>query len=275
MRSRRGTRPISRNHRVTERDLELLIHLARGRALTSRQLVHLMEFKTPSALHRRVRALHALGLLRVHVLAAEQPNIVTLTAKGAALVEQEGLAREDIHVARRVVRREAHAEMIGDLRVGVLLMARRRADIEVESFLSDFDLARAVGRRARDAYIPDALVALRVTGEPFVLAYELDRGFEPGAVIRRKVTTTVALARNNSPLYGFAPWRPVLLASSERRLATLSRHIVAAQGGELWACGLLEARHEPDGPCFALAAEIAESQSPAASLVRRLIPGVS
>ncbi len=247
------------------------MQLARARTLTSPQLVRLMNFNTPSALHRRVRALHALGLLRVHVLAVEWPNIVTLTPKGADMVEEEGLAREEIHVARRVVRRDLHAEMIGDLRVSVVLMARRRADVEVEACLADFDLARAVGRAAKNAYIPDALVALRIAGEPLVLACELDRGFEPGGVIRRKVEATVGLARASAPLYGFARWRPVLLASSERRLGTLARHVVAAGGGELWACGLLDARHELDAARFALAAEVADADAPSARLVRRLV----
>ncbi len=271
MRARRGSRPSSRAHRVTERDVEILAAVARMRAPTAPQLARLFV-KTPSALHRRVRALYALGLVRVHALSPNDPNVVTLTAKGAELVERHGVAPYEIHAARAVLHRDPHAELIGDLRVGVVLMGRRRGDIEVECFLSDFDMRRAVGRAARDAYIPDALVALRVGGAPLVLAYEIDRGFEPGSELGRKAAATVALSQGGKTLYGFAAWRPVLLASSERRLGTLTRHIVGADGGALWAGGLLDTRHMPDAPVFALAADLAAATTRAALLTRRLVP---
>lgn len=245
--------------------------VARMRGPTSPQLARLFV-NTPSALHRRVRALHALGLVRVHALAPNMPNIVTLTRRGAELAEQHGLSPDEVHVARYVLCRDPHAELIGDLRVAYVLLARRRTDLEIEVFLSDHDMRRAVGHAARNAYVPDAIVALRVRGEPITLAYEIDRGFEPGSELRRKAETTVALANAGRPLYGFTPWRPVLLATSERRVRTLSRHVVEAGGGALWACGLLDARLEPDAARFALASELAVAPSVSSCLVRRLVP---
>lgn len=270
-RAPRGCRPTGRRHRLTERDIDILTTVARMRAPTSKQLTALF-FRTPSALHRRVRALHALGLVQVRVTGLNEPNTVILTARGAALVEQEGLPRDEIHVARRVERLDPHAELVGDLRVGFVLAARRRDDLEIEAMHLDHDLRRAVGHAARDAYIPDALAVFTVGGSRTTLAYEIDRGFEPTSEIRRKVSVTLDLARCGASLYGYAPWRPVLLVPTGRRLATLARHISDAGAGDLWACGLLEACTDPTAARYALAESLRAADDPVALLRSKLVP---
>ncbi|MCC7537547.1 MAG: replication-relaxation family protein [Deltaproteobacteria bacterium] len=254
----RGARGPKGRHRLTPRDLEILIAVARMRAPTAHQLARLFRMSLP-AIHRRLRALAALGVITVHAPDLNRPNIVALTVRGRTLLIAEGVADEDIHVARNIVYHDIHAELVNDLRSGLVLAAHDRADVELDACLTDWDLRRELGRDARAAnYIPDVIAVVRVADALTAFAFEVDRGFESTSEIRKKVRATLALSTRSAPLYGFTPWRPVLLVPTTQRLATLTRHIRDAGAGSLWACALIDARHDPLGPHYALAASLGD-----------------
>lgn len=258
----RGVRRPRGRERVTQRDVLILAAIARMRAPTAHQLGHLFGMSF-SAMHRRLRALAAMRLVAIFAPDLNRPNIAALTARGRDVVVADGVAREDVHVARHVVYHDVHAEMVNDLRCGLVLAANQREDVEIEACLADWDLRRELGSANRRAdYIPDMIAVVRVDGATTAFAFEIDRGFEPTSEIRKKVRATVALASRTAALYGFTPWRPVVLVPTSRRLITLARHIREAGAGGLWACGLLDARSDPLGAHYALASSVGESVDP-------------
>lgn len=264
VRRSRKDRPRSRLARVTERDLELLRALGRMRLATTSQIRRLF-FTGRTATTRRLEKLHALGLLRVHLLELNAENLYGLSPKGRTLLVAEGMSAEELHVQRSIVRPDAHLVALNDVRVALVLAIRARPDVQVEFFYADHDLKRQALLEARKIprYLPDALIRIVPEGaEPVSLVIELDLGTEHRAQFAPKVTTTVDHARRGAPLWGLSNFRPLLLAEGTERLRYLAEVIVKGGGGDLWLLADLENfLRSPFGAVLASASAVARTPS--------------
>lgn len=276
-------RPASRFVRVTERDLELLRALGRMRLATTSQIRRLFFTDAPSAQEagamsvagrdprargytaatKRLAKLHALGLLRVHLLELNAENLYGLSPAGRALLVSEGMVPEELHVQRSILRSDAHLVGVNDIRIALVLAMRVRHDVQVEFFFADHDLKRQALKASRKIprYLPDALVrVVQGGGASISLVLELDLGTEHRAQFAPKVAVTVEHARRGVPLWGLLPFRPLLLARGEDRLRYLAEVIVAGGGGDLWLIADLENfLRDPFGSVVASAAAVAKT----------------
>lgn len=260
-RRRRAERPRARRYEVTPRDREIVYAVARMGQATSGQLCKLY-FTERSVATRRLAKLVALRLLDVNVREQSGPNIFTLTAAGAALLEAGGADPNELHRSRVGRHVDDHLRALNDLRTEFVLAARRKVGLEIDAFHADLDLRRAAGSRP-PAYVPDALVELTTPAGRLVLVVEIDTGTEGRSVFAMKVAETVQLWRTGQKCWGAAPgtWRPACFAMSEGRVRALAGAIVDRGGGALWlladlghvrAVGAL-------GRIFATAAEVADT----------------
>ncbi len=147
---------------------------------------------------------------------------------------------EDLHVARRLRRADLrHLVAINDLRVALVLATRAAAGVELDLFLADHDLRRAAGK-AVPAYVPDALVRLTTPSGVFGYAVEVDAGTESHRyVVARKIRAVDRLWRSGRPCWGLAPWRPLFITISERRLRLLGATFMRERAGDLWLASVL------------------------------------
>ncbi|MFO0645846.1 MAG: replication-relaxation family protein [Polyangiales bacterium] len=171
------------------------------------------------------------------------------------------MSAEYLHVVERLDRADSHLVSINDIRVGLILAARRRPDVEVALFLADHDLRAHAAREGRTSppYIPDALVELVLPGGARQgLVVEYDAGTEHAKQFSPKVETLRVLFERNLPVWGLHLWRPVVVAETKARLRALSSMIVAGGGGDLWLAALQAPFvADPFGPVFATAAAVA------------------
>ncbi len=275
IRRARDARPEPNRYRITERDHELLHAIGRMKHATTNQIAALF-FGHVTAATRRIAKLFALGLLAVHCQDLNAPNLITLTAKGEKLLVSRGAARSELHIARRVERRDDHLRVVNDLRVGLVLAGRTRPDVRLDLYLADHDLRRTLGRAARTAeYIPDAIVRLvPAAGRALHLVVEVDLGTEWKAHLVAKVRAVHELASAHAPVYGLAfPWRPLVLAPSIARARAIARVIGEEHGGDFWALGLIErVTADPYGASYALARDLVGSEADVDPFRRRLVP---
>lgn len=269
IRRSRCARPDARDSLVTERDRELLYALGRMRVATTGQLRALFFGAGRTAVSRRLGKLLALKLVHVHVPSLNAENLYSLSEKGAAILAEEGVDADSLHALRSLQRVDPHLWAINEVRVALVLAERARPTVATTLFLADHDLRRMAAKNGHKtpAYVPDALVELSPEGqEPVRIVLEYETGTQDRAKIRNKVRATVALWREGRTLWGLpAPWRPVAVASTERRLRALADVIVAERGGDLWLlCALDHLRLRPHGTVFALAREIASAPREAA-----------
>lgn len=256
----RSTRPVAKRYQVTARDKEIVYAVARMAQATSDQLRRLF-FTEPSTAARRLAKLVALRLLDVRVCGQSDPNIYIIGTKGLELlrVEQEV---EDAEVHRGRVGRhlDLHLRYLNDVRVELVLGARRRQDIVVETFRSDLDLRRASGAPS-PPYIPDALVELKLPSGRLVLVVEVDTGTEGRGVFAAKAQWTVDAWNSGARVWGAEPglWRPVVFVPSTGRAKALARAIQDVGGGGLWLVGEFDRLVDVGifGPVFATAADVA------------------
>ncbi|MCC6217858.1 MAG: replication-relaxation family protein [Polyangiaceae bacterium] len=257
----RAERPRARRYEVTRRDREIIYAVARMGQATTDQLCRLF-FTERSVATRRLSKLVALRLLDVRVCEQSAPNIYLLTASGAALLESAGADPNELHRSRVGRHIDDHLRALNDLRVELVLAARRNVGLSVGAFHADLDLRRAAGPRP-PAYVPDALVELTTPAGRLVLVVEVDTGTEGRSVFAMKVAETVQLWRSGQKCWGAAPgtWRPACFAMSEVRVRALAGAIVDRDGGALWL--LAELGHVRAvgalGQIFATATEIAET----------------
>jgi hypothetical protein len=191
--------------------------------------------KRPAA--RRLAKLNALRLVTAHVLNLNRENLYALTAAGKLWLAEEGVDEAELHLGSIPgrIRDLDHLVAINDLRVALVLAARRHENVTVTLFESDHDLRRfAAG--ATPAYVPDALVQLTTPGGLRNLVVEIDLGTETAAYYaREKAEHLRHLIRTRQPCWGLPwPWQPVLIAHSARRLSTLAAAVAAVGAAEDW-----------------------------------------
>lgn len=230
----RARRP-KRTGRLQARDTRVLTMIGRTKGATIPQITAL-HFGDPSTAARRLAVLNGMGLVNVLVRSLNLPNLYTLSKRGVAALVRAGVDADELFSGRLPTAGGLdHLLGIGDLRVALLLEVDETPGLRIETLLLDHELRR-LAERETAAHIPDLLVRLvRPDRQELTLALELDLGEESAAFFgRTKGTTTMAIARAKAPLWGFSPWRPLVVDPSLPRLRHLARALDEVGAGDLW-----------------------------------------
>jgi hypothetical protein len=191
---------------------------------------------------RRLGKLHALKLIHVHVAGMNSENLYRITDAAMTLLVERGVDAARLHQGAVPKRAQdvAHLRAINDVRVGLVLAARRAAGASVELYEADHDLRRFAGP-ATPVYVPDALAEVSLSSETRRFVVEVDLGTENTTYFaREKAGHVAALSRAKAACWGLPwPWTPLLFASSDRRLRGLAAAIHSVGGGAPWIGGLL------------------------------------
>jgi hypothetical protein len=260
-RRRRTTRPPARSVQVTARDREILFAVGRTGQATSAQICRL-HFGDPSTAARRLAKLVAMRLLDVHMPSVNAPNVFTLGAKGVELLEDDDIDMSLVHRSRVGRNLDVHLQMLNDVRVELVLGARKFPEVTITGFHPDLDLRRAAGSTP-PAYIPDAIAELELPHGPLALVVEVDTGSEGRSVFAPKATSTVSLWQRGERCWG-APagtWRPAVFVPTQGRAKALARAIVERGGGALWLVAEMPRVREVGifGAVFSTADEVAST----------------
>lgn len=255
----RAVKP-KRAGRLQPRDLEILAAIGRMRAATTPQLAALF-FGDPSTASRRLAVLLGLGLVLVTVRSLNEPNLYTLSRHGLAALVRAGYDPETFFTTRLPASAGLeHLLAIGDLRVALLVEVEATEGLMAPTVLLDHELRR-IAEKEGAAIIPDLLVQLEDgAGRTLALDFELDLGEESAVYFARaKGKTTLELARAKGRLWGFAPWRPLVVTPSPHRLRHLAVALTEVGAGALWWGTTSEAVNARGllGPAWASAEEIA------------------
>lgn len=231
----RATRPTRRAGRLTGRDVELLTFVGRAKAVTTDAITALF-FGDRSTASRRLARLAGAGLLRVHVPHLNDCNWYVLTDRGATALAVEGVDPDSLFPGR-LPKHDAldHLRHLTDFRVALLLACRARPDVALKVFLADHDLRRLAGSNT-PPLVPDAIIDLDRQGRgSLVLVVEIDLSQESAAFFANtKGVYTRDAAKARTPLWGMAPWRPIVLVPTATRLRSLARTLVEVGAGDLW-----------------------------------------
>lgn len=264
----RNERPALRGYRVGERDREILRGIGRMKFARTSSIRSLF-FGDPSTCSRRMAKLVALNLCAVFVPSLNAENVYSLTPRGRALLLAEGVDESEIHLGRTPSPASLdHLLAINAIRVALVVACRARTDVSIDLFLSDLDLRRVSGfSTAR--YQPDALVRLVVDDNDAApsersigLTVEWDAGTEsPRYFAEHKGKVLRELHTAGEPCWGLAPWRPILVAPTVRRLRALAGPLAAEGDGAFWLGTDLATLNTVGalGPAFATIATVAET----------------
>jgi hypothetical protein len=216
-----------------ERDVLLLHAVARLQVATTGQLCRLF-FADRRACSRRLAKLHALGFLEVHVPVLAGENLYTVSARSMALLEEEGFDPIELH--RGGVHRQdlGHLMTLNDVRVALVVACGVHPEVELELLLADADLRRRAGTTT-PAFVPDLLVRMKMPTGPFGFAIEIDTGTESATFFAKtKGVAYASLLAGGLPCWGIEPWRPLLVARSTRRLASIAARLREVAGVRDW-----------------------------------------
>lgn len=169
-----------------ERDREVLRSLAWARYLGTGQIAAL-HFPSRRVAQRRLRALLDRGFVGASLQggALHADSIFRLAPAGVRWLAEDG-ADEGVLAATRAPRLRSlpHGLAVRDVFV-VLRRAEARAELVLDDFLFEGDLMGAEPFR-RVGIVPDALAVLGLGEGARRLAFEIDLGTEPLAVLRGK-----------------------------------------------------------------------------------------
>lgn len=235
LRRSRGERPEQKSWHVVERDESVVYALARWRAAKTSQLARTF-FPDRSTCNRRCAKLASLRLVTVvapESLAAE--NVYLPGPKASEFLTSRGYAAEELFRARSDAAKDDHLLGMTEVRVAFVLACREAAGAELDLVLADHDLRRTAGHEV-PRWVPDLLVILTLDGREERLVLEYDNESESVRwFAEHKGAVAHELASRRSPVWGLTwPWRPLVVATSERRLQSLARALAASRAAEHW-----------------------------------------
>lgn len=222
-RTSRRARVRARPIRLRERDVDILLALAKMRLLRTRDVADLF-FKAPGTAQKRLRKLFDAGLVRAIVRDLAAENRYALTTLGHGLLVR-ALPDEDVPVFRAAPRVDgrslAHLDLLNRYRIALARGCERQA-IRLVRFVPEWELRSA---EPHATLIPDAVAVLEAAGGVLILAIEVDVATEPPATVVKKLERYDALALAGTPVCGARSPRVVLVVSSARRARSLARAI--------------------------------------------------
>lgn len=231
-------RTLARSRVCSTRDLAVLESLAWAGVLSTHQ-VERLHFPSRRTAQRRLRALLDHDLVRASLQGGvlHQDNVYTLTHKGRALLDDEGVELSSTSL-RRLPRpqRLEHALAIRDVFVA-FVRAENGETLEIVDFAFDDDLAaddlwQSVG------IVPDALVVITNAGRELSLAVEVDLGTETTKTLGRKFAKYSGLfaahVRNS-----VVPNELMAVVRTPARRATLERLVLESRLTDRATVGLV------------------------------------
>lgn len=225
VRASRREREKGRVLRIRDRDVEILLAVAKMRLLRTSDVCRLF-FSAPGTAQKRLRKLFDAGLLRAIVPDLASENRFALTRLGHDFL-QGALGSDSVPAFRpapRIDRRGAeHLDMLNRYRIALATSAPSLG-AELRRFVPEWDL------RARDVHaplVPDAVVELVIHGRQVVtFALEIDTGTEPPGTVKKKLERYDAAAIQKRPVFGFCLTYVLIVASTARRGRNLARALV-------------------------------------------------
>jgi hypothetical protein len=220
-RTSRRERIKGRNVRLKERDVDILLALAKMRLLRTSDLARLY-FGAVGTAQKRLRKLYDAGLVRAVVLDLAAENRYALTRLGHALLE-EALEGEEAPPFRRMPRIDGrslgHLDLLNRYRIALATSASE-VGVELRSFLPEWEL------RAKEPLaelVPDALVALTHEGRVVELALEVDTASEPPQTVVRKIERYATAKLTKRSVCGARSPIPFVITTTPRRARSLAR----------------------------------------------------
>jgi hypothetical protein len=228
-RASRRQRVSTRGVRLRDRDIDILLALAKMRLLKTSNLT-VLYFSAKGTCQKRLRKLFDAGLVRTIVTDLAADNRYALTPLGHALLV-EALPDEDVPDFRPAPRIDgrglAHLELVNRYRIA-LAKGATAASVELVAFVPEWELRSA---EPTAPLIPDAALTLRVDGRDHGIAMEVDTGSEPPATVVRKVERYEAAVLARRRVGGLLAPTVVIIASSARRARSLARALANAGRG--------------------------------------------
>ncbi len=209
------------NARLTPRDLSLVL-FAREAQPVPTSAFKVLSGMSPDMLHRRLRVLRDLGVLRVEVTALERENLYQLAAGAKPVLERLGL---DGEVRRDLPRQLDHHLPAVHLHAALRHALGRSTRFRADSFA--FLHERALRRRLEvgpGVTVPDAVFKVTSThGQTVAVAVEIDTGSENPSYVVKKFTAYAHLRASGAPLFGEPSWSVLVLTppGGTRRLHRL------------------------------------------------------
>lgn len=184
--------------RMTERDRQILVMLAKHHVLTTHQITRLF-FDCPRVARRRIQVLQQVGLIdtfRPILLVGSAPRHCVITPLGG--LATEGLVdaahavpfRKDAVEAIAVRPDLGHLVGVNDVFTCLAKHARRHPDAELELWWSERACTRTLGTYVR----PDGFGRWREAGRGIDFFLEFDTGTEPLSTVVAKLDGYAALA---------------------------------------------------------------------------------
>lgn len=172
---------------LVERDLDVLALVALYRYLSTEQVARDL-FPSEDRCRRRLRQLYDAGYVNLHIMASNEPAIVTLTASGLnGLGQDRPDVAENVHLPGplRLAGLPHHLAVV-DARQYVRALARADGGVVVRCERGQRGLARDLGLdEAR--LVPDAVERLVFGRDIVTISVELDRGTEGSRVLGQKL----------------------------------------------------------------------------------------
>jgi DNA-binding PadR family transcriptional regulator len=215
-----------RGLRLRERDLGILLALAKMRLLRTSDLARL-HFSAVGTCQKRLRKLYDAGLVKTLVpdLAAE--NRYALTPLGHALL-LEALPDTEVpeyRSAPRVDRRNMrHLDMLNEYRIA-LARSAPPCGVELRRFVPEWEL------RSRDpdaGLVPDATIQLRAGGKRLGVALEVDAATESPGIVAKKVQRYGAARMMERTIFGLRAPVVLIVTTTLRRARSLAKVVLGA-----------------------------------------------
>jgi hypothetical protein len=211
--------------RITARDVSILAFVERAQPVTTAQAALFASMSLPTA-RRRLKVLRDHGFLAAHVLRLEDPNILTLTARGRAhLARATDVEEDSLKSMRGIGRAQLRHHGIGVTLYALLSTASRRpSGARLTTYAFEDELRARVGA-AKGAQVPDGVAIVELGGGGRVaVAVEADAGSEnPSWVGANKVVPYTELSRRRAPLLGERDWFVAFVTVDRRRRNRLAR----------------------------------------------------
>ena len=228
-RASRRERVRGRDARLCDRDLDILLALAKMRLLRTSDLTRLF-FSAKGTCQKRLRKLYDAGLVRAVVTDLASENRYAATRLGYDLLQEalEGTALPPFRPAPRVDGRNVtHLDLLNGYRIALALGAGERG-VELRTFVPEWEL------RAKDhlaTLVPDAIFSIASPGSDVLhSALEVDTGTEASNVVLRKLSKYRERHALRQPIFGFTVEALVLLAKTERRARALAKQVIQSGG---------------------------------------------
>ncbi|MFI5298333.1 MAG: replication-relaxation family protein [Polyangiales bacterium] len=233
VRASRSERARDRGFRAQDRDVDVLLALAKMRLLRTSDLTRLF-FEAKGTCQKRLRKLFDAGLVRSVVGDLATENRYALTPMGHAFLVE---AVDDVPSWRPVPpvrgRELVHLDLLNRYRIA-LATSVGQVGGELVAFTPDWELR---GRSPRAPLFPDAAVVLDLRGRRLEVAVESDTGSMPPTVVAKKVAAYLSVRLLRTPVFGLVAPLILFVTPTARRARSVARGLRDAGADDIVLLG--------------------------------------